>query len=76
MADEISTLMSNSKGKVVLLRLRNTKTLQGVLQDFDIHMNLTLEDAEDISEEKHEKLGKILLRGDNILLVSLPKEES
>jgi small nuclear ribonucleoprotein len=76
MADEISTLMSNSKGKIVLLRLRNTQTLQGVLQDFDIHMNLTLEDAEDISEEKHEKLGKILLRGDNILLVSLPKEES
>ena len=76
MADEISTLMSNNKGKVVLLRLRNTQTLQGVLQDFDIHMNLTLEDAEDISEEKHEKLGKILLRGDNILLVSSPKDES
>jgi len=76
MADEISTLMSNSKGKVVLLRLRNTKTIQGVLQDFDIHMNLTLHDAEDISEEKHEKLGKILLRGDNLLAVSLPKEES
>ncbi len=76
MADEISTLMSNNKGKVVLLRLWNTQTLQGVLQDFDIHMNLTLEDAEDISEEKHEKLGKILLRGDNILLVSSPKDES
>ena len=76
MADEISTLMSNSKGKTVLLRLRNTKTIQGTLKDFDIHMNLTLENAEDISEEKHESLGKILLRGDNILLVSLPEEES
>jgi len=76
MADEISTLMSNNKDKIVLLRLRNTKTIQGVLQDFDIHMNLTLNDAEDISEEKHEKLGKILLRGDNILAISLPKEES
>ena len=76
MADEISTLMNNSKNKVVLLRLRNTKTVQGVLKDFDIHMNLTLEDAEDVSEEKHEKLGKILLRGDNILAVSLPEEES
>ena len=75
MADEISTLMSNSKDKVVLLRLRNTKTVQGILQDFDIHMNLTLEDAEDISEEKPEKLGKILLRGDNILAVSLPEEK-
>jgi small nuclear ribonucleoprotein len=39
-------------------------------------MNLTLENAEDISDEKHEKLGKILLRGDNILAVSLPEEES
>ena len=76
MADEISTLMSNNKGKVVLLRLRNNKTLQGVLQDFDIHMNLTLENAEDITEEKHVQLGKILLRGDNLLAVSLPKEES
>jgi len=75
MADEISTLMSNSKDKVVLLRLRNTKTIQGILKDFDIHMNLTLEDAEDISEEKPEKLGKILLRGDNILAVSLPEEK-
>jgi small nuclear ribonucleoprotein len=76
MADEISTLMSNSKGKVVLLRLRNTKTIQGTLKDFDIHMNLTMENAEDVSNEKHEKLGKILLRGDNIIAVSLPKEES
>jgi len=76
MADEISTLMSNSKGKIVLLRLRNTQTIQGVLKDFDIHMNLTLENTEDISEEKHEKLGKILLRGDNILAISLPEEES
>ena len=39
-------------------------------------MNLTLENAEDVSDEKHEKLGKILLRGDNILAVSLPEEES
>jgi len=76
MSYEISTLMSNSKDKVVLIKLRNSKTIQGILKDFDIHMNLTLEDAEDISDEKPEKLGKILIRGDNILLVSMPKEES
>ncbi len=76
MAFEISTLMSNSKDKVVLLRMKNSKTIQGILQEFDIHMNLTLDDAEDISDEKHEKLGTILIRGDNILAVSIPKEES
>jgi len=76
MADEISTLMINNKNKIVSLRLRNTKTIEGVLKDFDIHMNLSLDNAEDVSEEKHEKLGKILLRGDNILTVSFPNEES
>ncbi|NND86522.1 MAG: ribonucleoprotein [Nitrosopumilus sp.] len=76
MADEISTLMANNKDKVILLRLRNSKTIQGILKDFDIHMNLTLENAEDVSEEKPEKIGTVLLRGDNILAISLPKEES
>jgi small nuclear ribonucleoprotein len=74
MADEISTLMSNSKNKSVLLRLRNNRTLKGNLLDFDVHMNLTLDDAEDVTDEKPEKLGKILLRGDNILSVSLPDD--
>ena len=76
MADEISTLMSNSKNKSVLLRLRNNKTIKGNLLDFDVHMNLTLDDAEDVTDEKPEKLGKILLRGDNILSVSLPDDEN
>ncbi len=76
MAFEISTLMNNSKDKIVLLRMKNSKTIQGKLKNFDIHMNLTLEDAEDISDEKSVKLGTILIRGDNILAVSIPKEES
>ena len=75
LGDEISTLMNNNKNKIILLRLRNNKTVRGNLQDFDIHMNLTLHDAEDISD-KTTKLGTILLRGDNILAVSLPDENS
>ena len=76
MADEISTLMNNNKDKIVSLRLRNTKTIEGSLKEFDIHMNLSLDNAEDVSEEKHDKLGKILLRGDNILAISFPNDES
>jgi len=48
MADEISTLMRNSRDKLVLLRLRNSSSIQGILKDFDIHMNLTLDDTEDL----------------------------
>ncbi len=76
MAFEISTLMNNSEGKIVLLRMKNSKTVQGTLKNFDIHMNLTLVDAEDISDEKSVKLNTVLIRGDNILAVSIPKEES
>lgn len=76
MADEISNLMNQSKDKSVLLRLRNNKTVKGNLVDFDVHMNLTLNDAQDVTEEAPIELGKILLRGDNILAISLPEEES
>ncbi|MEJ2260426.1 MAG: ribonucleoprotein [Nitrosopumilaceae archaeon] len=76
MADEISNIMNQSKDKSVLLRLRNNKTVKGNLVDFDVHMNLTLNDAEDVTEETPTDLGKILLRGDNILAISLPEEES
>ena len=76
MADEISTAMTACQGKSVLLRLRNNKTIQGNLVDFDIHMNLTLDKAEDVTEEKHLNLGKILLRGDNIFAISLPTDKS
>jgi len=76
MSYEISTLMNNNKDKIVLIKLRNTQSIQGILKEFDIHMNMTLEDAEDVSNEKPEKLGTILVRGDNILAVSMAKEES
>jgi small nuclear ribonucleoprotein len=39
-------------------------------------MNLTLEDAEDITGETPVKLNTILLRGDNILVISLPDNKS
>ena len=74
MSYEISTLMNNTKDKLVTLKLRNTKTIQGILKEFDIHMNMSLEDAEDVSAEKPEKLGKILIRGDNILTISMDKD--
>jgi small nuclear ribonucleoprotein len=76
MADEISTLMRNNRNKSIFLRLRNNKTIKGSLVDFDVYMNLTLDDAEDVSDGKTQKLGKILLRGDNVLTISLPNDDS
>ncbi len=73
MVDEIPTLMNSNRGKPVMLRLRNKKTIRGILKEFDIHMNMTLDDTEDISDEKSILIGNVLLRGDNIMAISFPE---
>ncbi len=74
MSIDIPTLLNHNKNKIIQIRIRDNKTVSGVLQDFDRLMNLTLDDAEDISGTKVVKLGKILLRGNNIIAISLPEE--
>ena len=71
---DIPTLLNKNKNKIIQLKIIDNKTIKGVLQNFDIHMNLTLEDTEDISGTKIVKLGKILLRGNNIIIISFPDE--
>ncbi len=74
MSVDIPTLLIHNKNKIIQIRIRDNKTIRGVLQEFDRLMNLTLDDAEDISDTKVVKLGKILLRGNNIIAISLPEE--
>jgi len=71
---EIPTLLNHSKNKIIQLRLHNNKTIRGILLDFDLHQNLVLDNVEDISDGKAVKLGKILLRGNNIISISVPED--
>jgi len=74
MSSNISAnLLNEFINKPILIKLRNNHTIKGTLQTFDNHMNLVLEKTEDIlSENEVESLGKIILRGDNIFMISLP----
>ena len=74
MSVEIPTLLNSNKNKIIQIRIRDNKTIRGILQEFDRLMNLTLDDAEEVSDTKTVKLGKILLRGNNIIAISLPEE--
>jgi len=74
MSIDIPTLLMHNKNKIIQIRIRDNKTIRGILQEFDRLMNLTLNDAEDISGTKPVKLGNILLRGNNIIAISLPEE--
>ena len=68
-------ILEDSVGKMVLVKLKGGKSIRGKLQGFDQHMNLLLIEAEDISiTDKMEKLGTIIVRGDNVILISPPKQ--
>ena len=62
--------LNQSKGKRVILSLKSGEEITGVLNAFDLHLNLWLEDAERRNNSKTTKLGTIVVRGDNILFIS------
>jgi len=73
LAEMITEVLERSVGKVVLVRLRGGTNLRGKLDGFDQHMNLVLVDAEDVSvSDDVKKLGTIVLRGDNVVMISPP----
>lgn len=64
-------LLNSSLGKDVLVELKGNLSFRGKLKAFDVHMNLTLEEAEKLENgETKNKYGTILLRGDNVLFIS------
>jgi|TARA_B100001971_G_C18216778_1_gene554409 small nuclear ribonucleoprotein len=65
-------VLDESSGKRVLIKLKGGKIIRGVMQGFDQHMNILLEESEEVNEEGSQKLGTIVLRGDNIVLISPP----
>jgi small nuclear ribonucleoprotein len=68
-------LLNEFINKPILIKLRNNHTIKGNLQTFDDRMNLVLEKSKDIlSENEVENLGKIILRGDNILIIAVPSK--
>lgn len=66
-------ILEESLGRTVLIRLRGGRSLRGRLQGFDQHLNLVLEEAEDLTNaEEAKKLGLIIVRGDNVVMISPP----
>lgn len=67
----VAKILEENIGKLVLVKLKGGRCLRGVLSSFDQHMNLVLNRAEDITnEEQTEQLGTIVVRGDNVILIS------
>ena len=56
-----------------MIKLKGDKVVKGVLNKFDQHMNLVLSDATEHKAGEQTRLGNILLKGDNIIIIS-PQE--
>jgi len=68
-------VLDESINKNVLIKLKGGKTITGTLQGFDQHMNLLLDQSEEIpSEGDSISLGSIVVRGDNVVMISPPAE--
>ncbi|WP_338601195.1 LSm family protein [Sulfolobus tengchongensis] len=71
MAETAHKVLAESLNNMVLVKLKGNKEVRGVLRSYDQHMNLVLSDSEEIqSDGSGKKLGTIVIRGDNVILIS------
>jgi small nuclear ribonucleoprotein len=65
-----------AKGDQVLVKLKprggnsDAATVAGTLKAFDLHLNMWLEDATFENDDAQTQYGKLLVRGDNVMVVS------
>ncbi len=64
-------ILNKSLNKNVLVRMKGNLEVRGQLSSFDVHMNLVLENAEELENgEVKRKVGSVLLRGDTVVFIS------
>ncbi len=74
MVDRLKPLdiLNKSLKSPVIVKIRGGREFRGVLDGYDLHMNLVLRDAEELDSDTSVKsiMGEILVRGDNVVYVS------
>ena len=63
--------LNHSRGKRVIVELKNGKQFTGKLKAFDIHINTVLDEAEEHENSQlKRKIGTVFIRGDTIVLIA------
>jgi small nuclear ribonucleoprotein len=64
-------ILEENVGNIVLIKTRDGVALRGKLRSFDQHLNVVLDETEEIrSDGTVRKLGTVIIRGDNVVLIS------
>lgn len=72
MADAPTQLLERAVQQRVELRLKDGRSLSGRLLGCDEHMNIVLDEAEERSNEVARRLGRLVLRGSNVVSLNIP----
>ena len=62
-------VLGSSVDKNILVKTKFGESVTGVLKAFDSHINIWMDEARVVGE-KELNLGKVLIRGDNIVYIS------
>ncbi len=64
-------VLNNALNSPVIVRLKGGREFRGSLRGYDMHMNLVLDNAEEIRDGEIVKtLGTVIIRGDTIVFIS------
>ncbi len=64
-------MLESFMNKRISLLLKDNRVLEGKLVGYDDYMNMVLEDTEEKTEELTRKLGVVILRGNNVVRMTL-----
>lgn len=71
MAERPLDVLHKTLESPVIVGLKGNREYRGKLKGYDIHMNIVLEDAEELNNgEATRKLGKVIIRGDSVIFIS------
>lgn len=63
--------LNKARNRKVVVELKGGRMYSGVLNAFDIHINVVLDQADELEGGVvKRKLGTVFLRGDNIIMIS------
>ncbi|MEM1689806.1 MAG: LSM domain-containing protein [Candidatus Hadarchaeales archaeon] len=63
--------LGRALGSIVLVGVKGGKEFRGKLAGFDVHVNIVLDEAEELlNGEVKRRYGKLIIRGDNVVYVS------
>jgi len=64
-------VLEKSMNQKLSLLLKDGRLIEGKLTGYDEYMNMVLNDVEETVEDNKRRLGTIILRGNNVVTISL-----